>query len=90
LSDEFQIAETISFQKSVKKHEHRKIYSKIKNYVYPQLIKNPFFGPNIKKLKGELESFYRYRIGQYRLFYKIDTDKIIVFVIHLSHRKDAY
>ena len=47
------------------------LYSKIKNFVYPQLRENPFHGTNIKKLKDNLEGYYRYRIGNYRLFYLI-------------------
>ncbi|MFH1760809.1 MAG: type II toxin-antitoxin system RelE/ParE family toxin, partial [bacterium] len=69
---------------------NKNLYSKIRNYVYPQLNNNPFFGPNIKKLKGTLEDYYRYRIGNYRLFYKVDSDKVIVFIITLKDRKDAY
>ena len=84
----FQIAETKEFQKNIKKLES-KIYTKIKNIVYPQLKKNPFYGTNIKKLKGEYEGVYRYRLGSYRLFYVIDNDKIIVIITTISHRKNA-
>jgi mRNA interferase RelE/StbE len=41
-------------------------------------------------LKGELSSIYRYRIGDYRLFYTIDFDKKLVFILDITHRKDAY
>ena len=86
---DFKIAETKEFQKNIKKLDS-KIYTKIKNIVYPQLKKNPFFGTNIKKLKGEYEGVYRYRIGNYRLFYIIDNDKVIVIVTTISHRQNAY
>lgn len=86
---DFQIAETRTFAK-VKKKTNQKLYQKINDVVYPQLRKNPYFGTNIKKLKGEFEGFYRYRIGNYRLFYLVDEQKVIVFVIDLKHRKDAY
>ena len=88
--NDFEIAETESFQKNLKKTNSTKIYSKIKNIVYPQLKRNPYFGPNIKKLKGEFDGLYRFRIGDYRLFYSIDNDKIIVFILALKQRKDAY
>ena len=68
------------------KHLHEKIVS----YVYPQLRENPYFGLNIKKLKGRLEGFYRYRIGKFRLFYKIDESIVTVVVIDIAPRKDAY
>jgi len=86
---DFKIAETKEFEKKIKKLDS-KIYTKIKNIVYPQLKKNPFYGTNIKKLKGEYESVYRYRLGNYRLFYIIDNDKVIVIVTTISHRQNAY
>ncbi|MGO8695938.1 MAG: type II toxin-antitoxin system RelE family toxin [Rectinemataceae bacterium] len=52
--------------------------------------KNPFYGPNIKKLKGEYKDVYRYRIGNLRLFYKISEEAVIVFIIDIEQRKDAY
>jgi mRNA interferase RelE/StbE len=54
------------------------------------LRQNPFFGINIKKLKGDLGSFYRYRIGNHRLFYTIDKNKSMVFIVTLKDRKDSY
>ena len=86
---DFRIAETKEFQKQIRKLES-KVYIKIKNIVYPQLRKNPFFGPNIKKLKGEYEEVYWFRIGNYRLFYVIENDKVIVIVTSIAHRRNAY
>ena len=86
---DFKIAETKEFKKKIKKLD-AKIYTKITNIAYPQLRKNPFYGTNIKKLKGEYEGVYRYRIGNYRLFYVIDNDQIIVVVTTISHRQNAY
>ncbi|MFA5851578.1 MAG: type II toxin-antitoxin system RelE/ParE family toxin [Spirochaetales bacterium] len=51
---------------------------------------NPYFGPNIKKMKGEYEEVYRYRIGDYRLFYTVSEETVILFIIDLENRKDAY
>jgi len=86
---DFQIAQTKEFEINIKKLD-AKIYTKIKNIVYPQLKKNPFYGTNIKKLKGEYEGVYRYRLGNYRLFYIIDNEKVIVIITTISHRQDAY
>lgn len=90
MSGKFKIAETEAFQNSINKPKFRHTYKKIDHFVYPQLRNNPFFGPNIKKLKGELSGLYRYRLGDYRLFYKIDDKRIIVFILNISVRKDAY
>ena len=85
----FQIVETKTFVKS-KKKINDKIYNKVVQIIYPQLRSNPFFGTNIKKLKGDLGGYYRYRIGNYRLFYLIDNEKILVAIVDLQHRQDAY
>lgn len=90
MSNSFKIAETVSFQKLHEKPHFNILYGKIKDYIYPQLRENPFFGPNIKKLKGDLSHYYRYRIGDYRLFYQVDAAKGMVFVVSLSDRKAAY
>lgn len=90
MSNRFEIAETETFQRSISKKEFVKIYNKIKTYVYPQLRTNPFFGKNIKKLKGEFKDIYRYRIGEYRLFYQVDEKQILIFIMDMVKRKDAY
>ena len=41
------------------------------------------------KLQGE-ERTYRVRVGDYRLVYDIHDDKLIVLVLRVAHRKDAY
>lgn len=86
---EFKIAESKKFEKRKKKIDPP-LYAKIKNIVYPQLRKNPYFGANIKKLKGDLSGYYRFRIGNYRLFYLIEEEKVIVVVVDLQHRQSAY
>ncbi len=91
MSEVFKIAETNTFEKTLSKDRSlAKVYKKVTDYVYPILRKNPFFGPNIKRLKGDLSDYYRYRIGNYRLFYKIDQEQIIVFIIDIAPRKSAY
>ena len=85
----YQIAETKTFIK-VKKKIDKKLYSKIENFVYPQLRENPFYGSNIKKLKDDLEGYYRYRIGNYRLFYLVENNTLIVVVVDFKHRQKAY
>ena len=85
----FQIAETKRFEK-VKKKMSKKLYDKIRDFVYPQLRENPFYGSNIKKLKDDLEGYYRYRVGNYRLFYLIEDEKLIVVIVDFKHRQQAY
>ena len=86
----YKIAETETFGKKISSLKFKSLYKKITDYVYPILRENPFFGPNIKKLKGEYKDVYRFRIGDYRLFYKISEETVIVFILDIEARKDAY
>jgi mRNA interferase RelE/StbE len=86
----YKIAETETFEKKIKTIKYKNLYSKITDYVYPILRTNPFFGPNIKKLKGEFNELYRFRIGDFRLFYKVSEETVIVFIVDIESRKDAY
>ncbi|SFV89682.1 hypothetical protein MNB_SV-4-232 [hydrothermal vent metagenome] len=86
---DFQIAETKNFQK-IKQSIDKNVYDKIVNIVYPQLRSNPYFGTNIKKLKGKFEGYYRYRVGNYRLFYLIEDEKVLIVVTDFRHRQNAY
>ena len=88
--DSYKIAETETFEKKIKTLKYKNLYSKITDYVYPILRTNPYFGPNIKKLKGEYKDVYRFRIGDYLLFYKISEETVIVFIVDIESRKDAY
>ncbi len=74
----YRIAETETFEKKIKSAKYKFLYQKITDYVYPILRKNPYFGPNIKKLKGKFKEVYRFRIGDYRLFYTISEETVII------------
>lgn len=86
----YKIAETETFEKKSKSIKYKSLYQKITDYVYPILRENPYFGPNIKKLKGNYKELYRYRIGDFRLFYKVSEETVIIFILDIESRKDAY
>ena len=52
------------------------------------LANNPF-PPGVKKLQGEL-SFYRIRVGDYRVIYRIDGKRVVIMVLKIGHRRDVY
>ena len=90
---EYRIFETEEFQKQLKKvtaSRREIIERKLSGHVYPQLRSAPCYGPNIKKLRGYTPAIWRYRIGDYRVFYCVDEQKKIVFVLTIDDRKDAY
>ena len=43
-----------------------------------------------RRLRFELEGYYSARRGQYWVIYRIDERDVIVDVIEISHRSDAY
>lgn len=67
-----------------------RVLVKLHTQVYSRLKEQPYFGPHIKKLKGIFPETWRYRIGDYRLFYSIDDQKNIVFLLDIVHRSNAY
>jgi mRNA interferase RelE/StbE len=42
-----------------------------------------------KKLKGSDDTF-RIRVGDYRVIYEVHDQQVIVLIIRVRHRKDAY
>ena len=42
-----------------------------------------------KKLQGEKDAF-RIRVGVYRVVYEIEDKKLVVLIVRVRHRKDAY
>jgi mRNA interferase RelE/StbE len=44
----------------------------------------------LKKLKGEWSGFYRLRLRSYRVIYEKIEEKLIIHVVRVAHRKDAY
>jgi mRNA interferase RelE/StbE len=90
-SPEFKVFEADEFKKALARlGPPRFLPKKLEAYVYPQLRQGPYFGPNIRKLQGYTPETWRYRIGPYRLFYSVDADEMIVFMLTVDDRKDAY
>ena len=81
--DNYKIAETEIFSKKITMRKYRHLYKKIFEDVYPVLRNNPFFGINIKNLKRDYREIYRFRIGNYRVFYKVNENELIIFIIEL-------
>jgi mRNA interferase RelE/StbE len=89
----YKIFETEKFIRSLEQDfggQRAKITRKLHQFVYPQLKKSPGYGPHIKKLRDWDPPAWRYRIGDYRFFYEIDSEKMIVFMLLAEHRGKAY
>ncbi len=54
-----------------------------------EIAENPYENhPNAKKLVGRRG--YRLRVGDWRVIYEIDNDKIVILVLTIDTRGDVY
>lgn len=51
------------------------------------LAEHPFSG---NALKGGLRGPRRIRVGDYRVVYEVQEDALVVLVVRVAHRRDAY
>ena len=52
-----------------------------------RLSENPFLG---SALKGDLRGLRRLHVGDYRVLYEVQDDALVVLVIRVAHRREAY
>lgn len=43
-----------------------------------------------KKLKGSKETFFRIRVGDYRVVYLVEDERLMVVLVRIGHRKEVY
>jgi mRNA interferase RelE/StbE len=55
---------------------------------FRQLAENPR-PSGVQKLQGP-DDFYRVRVGDFRIIYSILDDELIVLILSVADRKDAY
>lgn len=51
---------------------------------------NPFYGRNIKRLKGDLEGKFRLRVGKYRVVYRVEKVEKIIIIEDIGRRGKVY
>ncbi|KAF0134117.1 MAG: hypothetical protein FD145_873 [Candidatus Saganbacteria bacterium] len=72
--------------KFLKKLKDKKLLNSIIEEL--ELIRaNPYVG---KFLQGDLKGYHSYRIRTYRIIYKIINSNLLVYIEHISHRKESY
>ena len=52
-----------------------------------RLANHPFLGA---ALKGDLRGLRRVRVGSYRVMYEVQGESLVVLVVRVAHRRDAY
>ena len=44
----------------------------------------------VEKLSGSEEDFYRIRVGDYRVLYRIEDKVLLIIIIKARHRREVY
>jgi len=52
-----------------------------------RLAANPQLG---EFLKGEWKAYRKYRTGNYRIIYRLEHDRLVIFIITIDDRKNVY
>lgn len=53
------------------------------------LAENPFSSRQVKRLKG-MDSMLRLRVGDFRIVYSIEEEKLMILVLSIGNRGDVY
>lgn len=78
-----------SFEKSLNKLKDKSIFPKIEKVISILEKTNSISElPNTKKLSG-FKTYYRYRLGDYRIGIELITTTAIRIIV-IAHRKDIY
>lgn len=81
----------IEFKKSVTKDLKKIDKLKVKLILKEiEVLKNGIDNnENIIKMKGN-NSYYRLRIGDYRVIFELNNDVLVIVVVKVGHRKEVY
>lgn len=57
---------------------------------FEQLEQEPRRHNNIKRLKGKFAGLSRFRVGDWRVIYRIEDARTRVFVLSIANRREIY
>jgi mRNA interferase RelE/StbE len=60
------------------------------NRCFDNLARDPHRHPNIKRLTGVLSGRWRYRVGDWRVVYRVEEGSREVVVLVIAHRGSVY
>lgn len=85
----YQIKILKSVEKELRKLDKQTVRV-IKNWIIKNLVDTNNPRKTGKALTGNLKGIWRYRIGDYRLFAKIEDEALVIFLFDIGHRRDVY
>lgn len=65
----------------------QEVVKKILHVAEKDLAIDPHKG---RPLAGQYKGLWKYRVGDYRIIYSIEEDRVVIFVLRVRHRKDVY
>ncbi len=65
----------------------KEIKEKALEIVETVLAEDPYAG---RPLKGSYKGLWKYRLGDYRIVYTIESNRLVIFVLRIRHRKNVY
>ena len=65
----------------------RSVVRRAFEHIEDVIAKDPFSG---KKLKGKYSGLFCYRFSDYRIIYEVRSQKLIVVILRIRHRKNVY
>lgn len=64
------------------------VWKRVKDRLQDRLSRRPeYFG---QPLRGTLKGLWKFRVGDYRVVYRIDESESVLRVLAVAHRKNAY
>lgn len=75
-----------NIKKDLKKLDKQTVYLFF-NTVREIIIRDPYSGI---KLKGRYKDLWKHRIGDYWIIYSIMKEKVKIYVLRISHRRNVY
>lgn len=67
-------------------HASRKVGEQLAKAI-GRLAMNPGLG---EFLKGEWKGYRKHRVGNYRIIYRVEHSRLIIYIITIDDRKDVY
>ena len=66
------------------------VRSRILRFLFERVAEHPNPGVLADPLRGPLAGFVRWRVGDYRIYGRIEDDRLIIVIVGVGHRSEIY